>query len=186
MIQLVLESQDAVIDVNSSLDDLLTVIEEEKKAIEASDINLVEQALERKLEVEADSRSRSLQLTLAFQKLVEYLRSQGMIGESPLGLTELWQEEFELQNTKSENLFEEKLFFHEWKKTKEVFQRFKVAYENCQIKIEANKYLIEKLLNHHRETYRFWQGIISESQATYGAKGLPKDQVATSTLTIKT
>ncbi|HYX34066.1 MAG TPA: flagellar export chaperone FlgN [Oligoflexus sp.] len=38
-------------------------------------------------------------------------------------------------------------------------------------KIEANAYLVKKLLQYHRETYIFWQAVASESEAVYGKSG---------------
>ena len=52
-------------------------------------------------------------------------------------------------------------------------------------KIEMNIYLTNKLLDHHRETYRFWQEIALESSSVYGEKGDAKPQTSVPILSIK-
>ena len=56
---------------------------------------------------------------------------------------------------------------------------------NVNPKIEMNKYLISKLLNHHRASIRFWQEINEESSATYGITGTSKTQKQSSILRVK-
>lgn len=52
--------------------------------------------------------------------------------------------------------------------------------------IEANAYLARKLLDHHRENYRFWQEVALESSATYNVKGQSKPTSSSPMLQVKT
>ena len=58
-------------------------------------------------------------------------------------------------------------------------------HEDLYPKIEANKYLVDTLLDNHRQTHRFWLGLISESQGTYGAHGSHNKQNLTSMISVK-
>ncbi|RZA18020.1 MAG: hypothetical protein EOP10_21725 [Proteobacteria bacterium] len=40
--------------------------------------------------------------------------------------------------------------------------------------IETNAYLVQKLLDYHRETYAFWQAVAQESESGYGKSGKTK------------
>ncbi len=40
--------------------------------------------------------------------------------------------------------------------------------------IETNAYLVQKLLDYHRETYAFWQAVAQESESGYGKSGKAK------------
>jgi hypothetical protein len=53
-------------------------------------------------------------------------------------------------------------------------------------KIEANAYLVKKLLQYHRETYIFWQAVASESEAVYGKSGKAVIAPKKSILTVRT
>ena len=57
--------------------------------------------------------------------------------------------------------------------------------KNLSPKIEMNVYLTSKLLDHHRETYRFWQEIALESSSVYGENGDAKPQTSVPILSIK-
>ncbi|HET9240476.1 MAG TPA: flagellar export chaperone FlgN [Oligoflexus sp.] len=53
-------------------------------------------------------------------------------------------------------------------------------------KIEANAYMVKKLLQYHRETYAFWQAVASESEAVYGKTGKAVTAPKKSILTVRT
>jgi flagellar biosynthesis/type III secretory pathway chaperone len=53
-------------------------------------------------------------------------------------------------------------------------------------KIEANAYMVKKLLQYHRETYAFWQSVASESEAVYGKTGKAVSGSKKSILTVRT
>jgi hypothetical protein len=53
-------------------------------------------------------------------------------------------------------------------------------------KIEANAYMVKKLLQYHRETYVFWQAVASESEAVYGKTGKAVAAPKKSILTVRT
>ncbi len=53
-------------------------------------------------------------------------------------------------------------------------------------KIEANAYMVKKLLQYHRETYAFWQAVASESEAVYGKTGKAVSGPKKSILTVRT
>ncbi len=53
-------------------------------------------------------------------------------------------------------------------------------------KVEANAYLVRKLLQYHRETYAFWQAVASESEAVYSKAGRAVSPAKKSILTVRT
>lgn len=53
-------------------------------------------------------------------------------------------------------------------------------------KIEANAYMVNKLLQYHRETYAFWQSIAQDSEAIYGKSGKTVASGQRSILTVRT
>ena len=53
-------------------------------------------------------------------------------------------------------------------------------------KIEANSYMVRKLLQYHRETYAFWQAVAQESETVYGKTGKTRAAVQKSILTVRT
>lgn len=63
-----------------------------------------------------------------------------------------------------------------------------LAAERLRIfpKIEANSYMVKKLLQYHRQTYAFWQAVASESEAVYGKTGKAVMAPKKSILTVRT
>lgn len=53
-------------------------------------------------------------------------------------------------------------------------------------KIEANAYLVNRLLQYHRETYAFWQSIAQDSEAVYSKNGKTKASGQRSILSVRT
>ena len=53
-------------------------------------------------------------------------------------------------------------------------------------KIEANAYMVKKLLQYHRETYAFWQAVAQESEGVYGKTGRSVSSTQKSILTVRT
>jgi hypothetical protein len=52
-------------------------------------------------------------------------------------------------------------------------------------KLQQNKYLVERMLHIHQENYRFWQGVINESEATYTPYGARKGDARNSLLKVQ-
>jgi hypothetical protein len=52
-------------------------------------------------------------------------------------------------------------------------------------KLQQNKYLVERMLHIHQENYRFWQGVINESEATYTPYGSRKGDARNSLLKVQ-
>jgi hypothetical protein len=52
-------------------------------------------------------------------------------------------------------------------------------------KLQQNKYLVEKMLRIHQENYRFWQRVVSESEATYNSQGSRRDEGRTSLVKVQ-
>jgi flagellar biosynthesis/type III secretory pathway chaperone len=53
-------------------------------------------------------------------------------------------------------------------------------------KIEANAYMVKKLLQYHRETHAFWQAVAHDSEAVYGKSGRTLGGSQKSLLTVRT
>lgn len=53
-------------------------------------------------------------------------------------------------------------------------------------KIEANAYMVKKLLQYHRETYAFWQAVAQQSEAVYGKTGKAVTGSQKSILSVRT
>lgn len=53
-------------------------------------------------------------------------------------------------------------------------------------KIEANAYMVKKLLQYHRETYAFWQAVAQQSEAVYGKTGKAVTGTQRSILSVRT
>jgi hypothetical protein len=79
----------------------------------------------------------------------------------------------------------QKIVNHLANEIERVFSALQTKKREIQPKIEMNKYLISKLLNHHRASIRFWQEINEEASATYGNSGMAKSKSSSSILRVK-
>lgn len=166
------------------LDQLEKILGEEKHFIESSDLPKIESNLQVKQEFEDNLRQENSAFLSLFEYLTSTFREIGVLGPEKVDLEELFSKKELFDYSKDD--FDQKLIAHEWLKCCKLFHSFFVSYKRTRLSISSNRYLVSQLLQHHRQTYYFWQSIAAESQATYGAKGKPQHYASQASLTIKT
>jgi len=152
-----------------------SVIERENDAIRRSDINELEAITQEKAAFGLAVEDKAIKIRKAIDEFAAFLRLQP--GEQPIQLDEiLGQLQKNLSGTTDAAL------------AKFAQQVADLTAERHRIfpKIEANAYLVKKLLQYHRETYVFWQAVANESEAVYGKTGKSITGSKKSILTVRT
>ena len=166
-------------------DEVTDLITAEHDLIKVSDLNGIEKITREKVDLGAKVEASCNDLANVFDNLKESLVDHGLLssGETiDLGSLVNALDLVEADQDSTEG----KLLHHSKAKLVKYFGEFKEKRASYQPLIEMNQYLIKKLLEHHRETYRFWQSIATESEATYGDKGQSKGGKPQPVIQVKT
>lgn len=152
-----------------------TVLDRENEAIARSDIHELEAITQEKVAFGMGVEDRAQKIRKAIDEFAAFL----MIAHSnePIQLEEIL------------NQLEKKLAGSMDDALAHLRDHIKaLAAERQRIfpKIEANAYMVKKLLQYHRETYAFWQAVASESEAVYGKTGKAVSGPKKSILTVRT
>ena len=107
----------------------------------------------------------------------------GNCGNKIVTLTELL--DLLPMNIPSEEL-EKTIYQNECGKIKKSFEDYKNIRRKFQPLIEKNRYLVQRFSENHQETFRFWQSIAAESEATYSEGGEARIQATKPTLRVRT
>lgn len=163
------------------------LIELEHDAISRSCLASIEKITSEKLEIEKTVTSLGASFTNQFENLLRSLRQRKLVSELEISLDALTRQflsDKAHEDKKDDFIFE--VLRHEFKKLNHTYGQLKDLKKSSQTMLEMNQYLLAKLLHHHRETYRFWQNIAMESEATYGAQGTAKKQSQSASIIIRT
>ncbi len=161
------------------------VIANEQIAIEASNLDEIEQILPQKVSLGDHIESSIHQVSSIFQTIVESISSISSISTTEMSLSNISQKLDSIVIELGEQNLETRVLKHNISKLKDKIASMQELHKDLYPKIEANKYLVDTLLDNHRQTHRFWLGMISESQGTYGAHGSHNKQNLTSMISVK-
>jgi len=152
-----------------------TVLDRENAAIARSDINELESITQEKVAFGMGVEDRAQKIRKAIDEFAAYL--QIAHSNEPIQLEEiLHQLEKNLAGS-----FDEALAT-----LADQVKALSAERQRIFPKIEANAYMVKKLLQYHRETYVFWQAVASESEAVYGKTGKAVAAPKKSILTVRT
>lgn len=178
--------------LESTLDELNThyisfheVIQLEQIAIEASNLIEIENILPEKISLGDHIESSIHKVSSIFQRIVESISSISTINTTEISLSNISDVLDSILIELGDKNLEIKVLKHSASKVKKKIKSMQDLHEDLYPKIEANKYLVDTLLDNHRQTHRFWLGLISESQGTYGAHGSHNKQNLTSMISVK-
>lgn len=164
---------------------VINIIDKEHEQIRLSNLDEIEKLTAEKNEL-GSSVSEACDTLFKHFELVRDLSRSSLGLSSEVENIHSLTESLDSIDEKEFEVYDFKVLTHEVKKLKEAYQSFSKRKSEYQPKIEMNRYLIGRLLNHHQETFRFWQGIAAEAEATYGSKGVTRNQVNKSTLRVRT
>jgi len=152
------------------------VVDRENEAIRRSDINELEIITQEKIAFGMAVEDKSQKIRQAIDELASATEVESD-PDQPLQLDGLMihlQQKFQSSLDKALGRLD--------------FQIKSLATERFRIfpKLEANAYMVRKLLQYHRETYIFWQAVASDSEAVYGKTGRAVTPAKKSILTVRT
>jgi len=178
------EQLDILMNGLKEFDQILTA---EEKAVQTSDLILIEKIVPEK------ERIGNL-----IEKAIQFIRSQlevfsqgGWITRAnsskvSFDLSDLIQALSEIDNQLDRSNLASQVLTHLSTKINVVATEVIQFRKKIQPKIEANSYLVRRLLLHHQETYRFWQSLVLEAEAVYSSYGTTKSAKSQSILEVKT
>ncbi|MFW7377890.1 MAG: hypothetical protein ACOH5I_03660 [Oligoflexus sp.] len=182
----------------SSMRDLLTLIAEgliefekildaEEYAIQKSDLKTIEKIVPEKERLGSQIAKTIQQLhqnlELSFR---EGLLCRRQESKSHIELTDLIEALKLIEDTMDRSDLASQVILHLSPKIQKTALEVISLRMKLQPKIEANSYLVRRLLSHHQETYRFWQSLISEAESVYSSYGKTKSLKSQSILEVKT
>ena len=170
--------------LKSRYESVIDIIEEEHENVRYSRLEKLELLTLKKIELGDLIKSETQSLFTIFRKVRELMCSS-CSGQSPdpVDLSELVEQLKALEIT---DTLEGKVFDFEIGKLSSALLEFKNIKKKYQPKVEMNRYVINKALKNHRETFCFWQSIASESESIYGSKGVAKSKPLDPILRVKT
>ena len=177
------ELQDHLSKLQLLFSELTQLVADEHQAIGESHLPKIEAITSKKIELSENIQKLSNQFAIDFDGLLTSIRSQCAISEeermSVVDLAEYCEGHLG-------DSYEDKLLKHEMKKVSDLFQELRDLKKKSNPLIEMNQYLVKKLLRHHQETFRFWQGVAAESASIYGEKGTAKQTGSHATIIVRT
>jgi hypothetical protein len=152
-----------------------TVLDRENTAIARSDIHELESITQEKVAFGMGVEDRAQKIRKAIDEFAAYLHIPH--SNEPIQLEEILNQ-LEKNLAGSFDVALAALAGH--------VKALSVERQRIFPKIEANAYMVKKLLQYHRETYAFWQAVASESEAVYGRTGKAVAAPKKSILTVRT
>ncbi len=163
---------------------LSVIIEREQTAIQTFDIHSIESSL-------LEKTNLAKQFEQCFASLREQIRDFTNLVplqdvRYPINLSELKDVFHNCLQVIPDSTLAGRVFQHKVRVL--INQIENILTESLSLKpaIEANVYLTRRLLNHHRENYRFWQEVALESSSTYNVRGRSKPSSSSPMLQVKT
>lgn len=170
-----------VTQIESYIEQLDSLLIDERRAVSKSDLIALESLVIKKNDV-ADGIQLCIETMRSIFGELGKIDGKGILQD----LSDLLDRVDELTVDDQATSVEQELLHHLRDKLKRTGSNLIKKRTDIQPRIEANRYLTEKLLKHHRETYRFWQGVLSESESTYGAHGKAKAASSSAIIRVKT
>ncbi|MBM4251491.1 MAG: hypothetical protein FJ146_05935 [Deltaproteobacteria bacterium] len=150
------------------------VIASEHEAIEAREYGLVTDACRVKEELGDRIEGAYTNFTLTGEKLAKILSAHWPEKPRPVTLSQFNDALTELANSLSSEQFAVQVLQHVAKVFTKAVQDFFAVYMDVKPQIEANRYLVTKLMWNYQESYRFWQEVSEQVAVSYNAHGVQK------------
>lgn len=185
-IELTSAIKDHVTQLSACYQDLLKMIDAEHAAISRSDLQTIEDIVEHKTAIGANIEAEVTairQLGVRTATVYEKVFQTPII--APISITACYDLLKSIRESIQEDTFVVQLFDRVLSNLDNVIKSFKTLREQTEPKIEMNRYLTERLLHQHQESYRFWQSVAQESQATYDAGGSQRSSTTPPVLRVK-
>lgn len=150
------------------------VIASEHEAIEAREYGLVTDSCRMKEELGDRIEGAYTSFTLTGEKFAKILGSHWPDKPRPVTLSQFNEALTELANTLASEQFAVQVLQHVAKVFAKAVQDFFVVYMDVKPRIEANRYLVTKLMWNYQESYRFWQEVSEQVAVSYNSHGVQK------------
>jgi len=177
--------KDSVLVLFDSYNKLAAIIELEHAAIKASNLIEIEKIVVDKQAIGAAIESSVTSMRMAASKLAQIHTALTLPPKPHASISDCLGLLADIRESLAANKFGTQVFDHVMNGLKTAFDKFATVKATVQPKVEMNKYLTEKLLHHHQQTFRFWQELAQESVATYGPAGLQKPASAATAFRVK-
>ena len=176
-----------LVELNEIYNSFFQVILAEEEAITRSDLSKIEEIIPEKVACGGAIETSINKVSSIMQSLAsEFAKDSKVPKGSDISLSNLVSILETIGGVKQDNEeLDNKVLTHTIKKLKVGIDNMLQSHRDIYPKVEANKYLVDSLLENHRQTHRFWLSMISESQGTYGSKGAPTQQNLTSMISVK-
>jgi len=150
------------------------LLEKERDAIKTTNFLIVEQVTEQKVATTGLIEHSFEIMQKAVQSLSETTKYYETGLPAPITLKDCVQFVSDVANLYDPELFAVKILKHQAEKLREMVSKFDLLYKNVKPQIEANKYMVETMLENMRESYRFWLSIQEEAASSYDLSGKQK------------
>jgi len=150
------------------------LLEREREAIKTSSFQIVEQITDQKVATTGLIEHSFQIMQKAVQSLADVTKYYETGLEAPVTLKDCVQFVSDVSNLYEPELFAVKILKHQAEKLREMVAKFDSLYKSVKPQIEANKYMVETLLENMRESYRFWLSIQEEAASGYDVAGKQK------------
>lgn len=162
------------------------ILDKEEAAVRVSDINQIEETVKRKEEIGRLIEQDIQSIRKGIFDVCIISSPCEKADQETCDLSQLIDATEKIDSALSDKNFASQVLIHLTAKVTENSRRVIRFRVELQPKVEANGYLVRRLLVHHQETYRFWQSLISEAESVYGAMGKTKAAQSQSMLEVKT
>ena len=150
------------------------VIAAEHEAIEAREFGLVTDTCRAKEDLGDRIDSAFTKFTLVGERFAKLIASQSPDRPRPVTLTQFRDELTELAGSLASHQFAVQVLNHVAKVFAKAVDDFLVVYLDVKPRIEANRYLVTKLMRNYQESYRFWQEVSEQVAVSYNSHGVQK------------
>jgi hypothetical protein len=150
------------------------LLERETEAIKTSSYQIVEQVTEQKIATTGLIEHSFQIMQKAVQSLADVTKYYETGLEAPATLKDCVKFVNDVSNLYDPALFAVKILKHQAEKLSEMVAKFDALYKTVKPQIEANKYMVETMLENMRESYRFWLSIQEEAASGYDLSGKQK------------
>jgi len=166
---------------------LPALIDQEHDAISRHDFRAMSELGERKQKASTEIEAMVSEMLLAAERLrAHYTASLG--GDLPAGDSTLSQAVAVLDALRGRlepNDLGGQVVAHILKGIRQLFEQFQIAKSSTQGQMLLNQRVLQRMLQNYQESYRFWQELAVECQASYDASGAQKGSRVNFTLNIK-
>lgn len=153
------------------------VIQKEHEAIKTGSLAAVEHTCEEKTKIGEDVEVCFNAMRQASEELKSWRRRlMDVPAKNAVTLRDCVDILDELAEHLITESFSVQVLKHQNQGLRALIHEFETQYKRAQPLIEMNKYLTERMLLNHQESYRFWLSIIEETESAYNAQGMQKAQ----------